>query len=113
MPLLPAFKKKLGTSKTTLSDAIDMMNMVQDNIKTIFSTLNQKDVLNYAVLPNISLVPGLNLVPHTLNRPLVSWRTRRVRGECRLWDSQDTAQYPNQYLYINSDGYVSVDFEVF
>ena len=89
-----------------------LFNQLQDQLKTFTDAVSNKPHLDSIILPNISLKTGDNLVPHKLGRNLDGWKLIRKRGAADIYDTQDSAQFPNLYLYLHSSADVSVDLEV-
>lgn len=108
--------KKLFINITDLTEPNDLLriiNQLQGNIEnsiTSMVTLTQNDS---AIVSNVALVAGrVNVVNHTLGRKLIKWTPARVRGQCRIWDSQDDNPSPELTLWLHTDTNVTVDLEV-
>lgn len=70
-------------------------------------------ILHGLTLKNVSLVAGSNVINHLLGRPLLGWKTSRVRAPAIISDQQDTNQTPQLTLILVASAPVVVDLEVY
>ncbi len=110
------FKKLVLNPNNDLSkpeELLRVINQLQSNIENAVSPLVSASQNDSTILSGIVLVAGqVNRINHTLNKPLTKWIAIRVKGECRLWDSQDANSEPHLTLFLHTDTDVSVDLEV-
>lgn len=110
------FKKlflNTGDEVSKPGDLLRVINQLQGNIENSIGSLVSLTQNDSAILQKVSLVAGqVNIVNHTLNRPLIKWCPVRVRGECKLWDTQDSNPSPHLTVWLWTDTDVVVDLEV-
>lgn len=104
---LPIFQ---GTDK----DLNLLQNTWSSLINPIISRLQNRSI----ILQEVKLVSGNNIIEHKLNRKLVGWRIVRKRAAADIFDNQDTNQYQDISIILNSSAGttsvpVIIDLEVF
>jgi hypothetical protein len=87
-----------------------IINMLQDNIKTVLDVMAAKPQLDSDVLDPFPIKTGANLVPHNLGKPLSGWKIVDIDAPAKLY--RTTGSLPTIYLYLTSDIDCNVTLEV-
>lgn len=112
---LPSFIPQFvsESANTTLLSVIRVLNTVQTQLNTIFTSLTKKVQLDSILLQKVQLQMGSNQVQTTLGRTLTGWTITRQRSAASIYDQQDQNTIPGTYLVLISSAPVSVDILVF
>ena len=105
MPGFRDFKKVANSNEDT--------SKLQERLQEFFSAIQNCDLIDGVLLPNISLVSGSNTVSHKLGRTLRGWIIVRNRADSRLWDTQDDNANKARTLLLSSSAATEVDLWVF